>query len=49
MYSPINNINNNVRINPNKNKYIIRGRRKLKSNNNTFSKEIQDYKASDSK
>jgi hypothetical protein len=30
MYSPIKDTNNNVRINPNKNKYIIRGRRKLK-------------------
>ena len=30
MYSPIQDTNNNVRINPNKNKYIIRGKRKLK-------------------
>ncbi len=38
MYSPVKESNNNVRINPNKNKYIIKGRRKLKSK-----EEIKNY------
>ncbi len=46
MYSPIKDINNNVRINPNKNKYIIRGRRKLKIYKET-DKKINNYESSD--
>ena len=40
MYSPVKEINNNVRINPNKNKYIIRGRRNLKTK-----EEIKNYQS----
>jgi hypothetical protein len=38
MFSPTKDNNNNVRMNDNKNKYIIRGRRKIKTK-----EEIKNY------
>ena len=40
MFSPVKEINNNVRMNPNKNKYVMRGKRKLKTLD-----EIKNYKS----
>jgi hypothetical protein len=40
MFSPVKEINYNVRMNPNKNKYIIKGRRKIKS-----IEEIKNYES----
>jgi hypothetical protein len=38
MYSPVKDLNNNVRINPNKNKYVIKGKRRIKTK-----EEIKNY------
>ncbi len=45
MFSPVKDTNYNVRINPNKNKYIIRGKRKLKNYKETD--KVNNYKPSD--